>query len=45
MKPPYKLTINILNLVAKISEVLGKINSLAITAPKPKLKKKSYKNY
>lgn len=42
MKPPYKLTTNILNLVAKISEVLGKINSLAITVPKPKLRKKNH---
>lgn len=42
MNPPYTLTVKILKLVANISSVLGKINSLAITAPEPKLRKKNH---
>lgn len=41
MKPPYQLTPKILNLVGEISRLLGKLDSLTISIPEPKLRKKN----
>lgn len=41
MKPPFELTSPILNLVSQISQVLGSLNSLTLTTPEPKLRKKN----
>lgn len=41
MTPPYKITPNILNLISEISRILGKLESLTISIPEPKLRKKN----
>jgi len=41
MKPPYKITGNILNLVASISEKLGEVNSAHLNKPPTELRKKN----
>lgn len=41
MKPPFKITPTILNLVSDITHLLGRLESIGITAPEPKLRKKN----
>lgn len=41
MTPPYKITPNVLNLISEISRILGKLDSLTISIPEPKLRKKN----
>lgn len=41
MKPPFQITSNILNLVASISMLLGKFDSVPMVAPEPRLRKKN----
>ena len=41
MKPPFKITPKILNLVSSISLVLGRIESLTVSMPGPKLRKEN----
>jgi Fic family protein len=41
MKPPFKITPKILNLVSSISLILGRIESLTVSAPGPKLRKEN----
>ena len=41
MKPPYKITSNILSLVALISEKIGEINSAHLSKPPTELRKKN----
>jgi Fic family protein len=41
MKPPYQITPKILNLISEISRILGKLDSLTISIPEPKLRKKN----
>jgi Fic family protein len=41
MKPPFTITPKILNLVGSISQLLGKIESLTISLPNPKLRKEN----
>jgi Fic family protein len=41
MRPPYQITPKILNFVSEISRILGKLDSLTINIPEPKLRKKN----
>lgn len=41
MKPPFTLTGRILNLVSDISHILGRFDSVPISAPEPKLRRKN----
>ncbi|KQC12139.1 MAG: cell filamentation protein Fic [Desulfuromonas sp. SDB] len=41
MKPPYKITNKILNLISKISEQIGEIKSARLTRPPTELRKKN----
>lgn len=41
MTPPYKITPTVLNLISEISRILGKLDSLTISIPEPKLRKKN----
>ena len=41
MKPPFEITPHILNLVSEISQILGKLSSLSVTTPEPKLRRKN----
>ena len=41
MIPPYRITPKILNLISEISRILGRIDSLTISIPEPKLRKKN----
>jgi len=41
MKPPFKITPKILNLVSEISRILGKLDTLSISIPEPKLRRKN----
>ncbi len=40
-RPPYRVTSQILKLVAEISEVLGELKSLRVSKPNPKLRKQN----
>lgn len=41
MNPPYTLTAKILNLVSEISHILGKLDSVALSVPEPRLRRKN----
>jgi Fic family protein len=41
MTPPYKITSKILNYISEISRLLGALDTLAISIPEPKLRKKN----
>lgn len=41
MAPPFKITSKILNLVSEISTIIGKLDTLTISIPEPKLRKKN----
>jgi Fic family protein len=41
MKPPYTITPVILNLVSEISHLLGRLDSLPLSAPEPRLRRKN----
>lgn len=41
MKPPYTITPKVLNLVSKISHLLGRFDSLPVSAPEPRLRRKN----
>ena len=41
MYPPYEITSKILNLVSEISHLLGRLDSIPITAPEPRLRRKN----
>ncbi|GBD89005.1 adenosine monophosphate-protein transferase SoFic [bacterium BMS3Abin03] len=41
MKPPYKITTNILKLIASISQKLGEINAIYLSRPSPQLRKRN----
>ena len=41
MTPAYEITPNVLNLISEISRILGKLDSLTISIPEPKLRKKN----
>jgi Fic family protein len=41
MSPPYQITSTILNLISEISRILGRLDSLTISIPEPKLRKRN----
>ena len=41
MKPPFKITSKINNLVADISKLLGLLEATTLTVPSPKLRRKN----
>lgn len=41
MKPPYVLTLKILNFVSEISHILGRLDSVNVSVPEPKLRRKN----
>ena len=41
MKPPYKLTTEILNLIIEITEKVGQINAHHVTKSSPELRKQN----
>ncbi len=41
MKPPYEITSKILNLVSEISHLLGRLDSIPMSAPEPRLRRKN----
>jgi Fic family protein len=41
MKPPYEITSKILNLISEISHLLGRLDSIPMSAPEPRLRRKN----
>lgn len=41
MKPPYEITSKILNLISEISHLLGRLDSIQMSAPEPRLRRKN----